>query len=96
MKKFFKKITPSTYLHIGLIAILFLFLLLPLIFTLFKANGNDINYIFNHAKLGSSILNSILYSLLGAVISVILSTIIAYLLTRAKLYQCLFLPYPLV
>ncbi len=85
MKKFFKKITPSTYLHIGLIAILFLFLLLPLIFTLFKANGNDINYIFNHAKLGSSILNSILYSLLGAVISVILSTIIAYLLTRANI-----------
>ena len=85
MKNFFKKIKPSTYLHIGLLAILFLFLLLPLIITLTKANPSDINYIFKHAKLGSSILNSILYSLVGAVVSVVLATIVAYLLTRANI-----------
>ena len=71
MKKLFKKIKPSTYLHIGLLAILFLFLLLPLIIMLFKANGSDVSYVFNHAKLGSAILNSFLYSLVGAVISVV-------------------------
>ena len=60
MKKLFKKIKPSTYLHIGLLAILFLFLLLPLIIMLFKANGSDVSYVFNHAKLGSAILNSFL------------------------------------
>ena len=85
MKVFFKKIKPSTYLHIGLLAILFLFLVLPLIVMLFKANGSDINYVFHHAKLGSAILNSFLYSLVGAVISIVLATIVAYFLTRANI-----------
>ena len=85
MKKFFKRINPSTFLHIGLIAILFLFLLLPLIIMLFKANGGDIQYIFSHPKLGKSILNSFIYSFAGALIAVILATIVAYFLNRADI-----------
>ena len=85
MKKFLKRIKPSTYLHIGLLAILFLFLLLPLIIMLCKANGNDINYIFSHSKLGNSVLNSLIYSLAGALISVVLSTIVAYFLNRSNI-----------
>ena len=57
MKKFFKGIKPSTYLHIGLLAILFLFLVLPLIIMLFKTSGSDFSYVFNHNKLGGAILN---------------------------------------
>ena len=85
MKKFFKRIKPSSYLHIGLLAILFLFLVLPLIIMLFKANGNDYRYIFTHEKLAESILNSFVYSLAGAIISVILATIVAYFLNRAEI-----------
>ena len=80
-----RRINPSIFLHIGLLAILFLFLILPLIIMLFKANGSDFNYVFGHNKLGKSILNSILYSLAGAVISVILATVVAYFLTRANI-----------
>ena len=80
-----RRINPSIFLHIGLLAILFLFLILPLIIMLFKANGSDFSYVFGHNKLGKSILNSILYSLAGAVISVILATVVAYFLTRANI-----------
>ena len=85
MKKFFKRIKPSSYLHVGLLAILFLFLVLPLIIMLFKANGGDYRYIFTHEKLAESILNSFVYSLAGAIISVILATIVAYFLNRAEI-----------
>lgn len=85
MKNFFKKIKPSNYLHIGLLAILFLFLVLPLIIMLFKANGNDYQYIFTHEKLPRAILNSFVYSLIGAVISVVIATIVAYLLNRSRI-----------
>ena len=85
MKKFFKRIKPSSYLHVGLLAILFLFLVLPLIIMLFKANGGDYRYIFTHEKLAESILNSFVYSLAGAIISVILATVVAYFLNRAEI-----------
>lgn len=85
MKKFFKGIKPSTYLHLGLLAILFLFLVLPLIIMLCKANGNDYQYIFTHEKLPGAILNSFLYSLIGAIISVVLATIVAYLLNKSSI-----------
>ena len=85
MKKFFKGIKPSTYLHLGLLTILFLFLVLPLIIMLCKANGNDYQYIFTHEKLPGAILNSFLYSLIGAIISVVLATIVAYLLNRSSI-----------
>ena len=85
MKKFFKKIQPSTYLHLGLLAILFLFLVLPLIVMLCKANSNDYRYIFTHEKLLGAILNSLAYSLIGAFISVVLATLVAYLLNRSSI-----------
>ena len=81
-----KKVKASTlFLHIGLLAIFVLFLVVPLIIMLTKANGNDINYIFSHSKLGNSVLNSFIYSLAGAVIAVILATIVAYFLNRSNI-----------
>lgn len=84
MKNFFKKIKPSTYLQIGLGIILFVFLILPLIFMLFKVDGNDLSYIFSDSKFYESIGNSLLYSLISALISIILATIVAYYLSRIK------------
>ncbi|MBO6280347.1 MAG: ABC transporter permease subunit [Bacilli bacterium] len=85
MKNFFKKIKPSTYLQLGLIAILFLFLVLPLIFMLFKVGGNDLNYVFNDENFYKAIGNSIIYSLAGSLITTILATIVAYYLSRLRI-----------
>ena len=85
MKKFFKRIKPSNYLHIGLLAILFLFLVLPLIVMLCKANGDDYRFIFSQSRLSRSIFNSVIYSFVGAVISVVLATVVAYLLNRSSI-----------
>ena len=85
MKKFFRRIKPSFLLQIGLVAILFVFLVLPIIFMLFKVNGNDFNYVFKDSNFYKSIGNSVIYSLIGTVISVVLATIVAYFLNRIKI-----------
>ena len=88
MKNFFKKINkPSLYLQLGLIAILFVFLLLPLIFMLFKVNGSDLEYVFNDENFYKSIGNSVIYSLAGTFISVILAVIAAYFLSRIRIKE---------
>ena len=82
MKAFFKRVKPSIFLQIGLFLILFLFLLLPLIFMLFKVDGNDFEYVFKDENFYKSILNSVIYTLVGTVISVVLATVVAYFLNR--------------
>lgn len=84
MKAFFKKIKPSLYLQISLFIILFVFLILPLIYMLFKVNGGDFSYVFKDDVFYKAIGNSVLYSLSGTVISVILATLTAYFLSRIK------------
>ena len=87
MKKFLKRIKPSLFLQIGLFLILFFFLLLPLIFMLFKVNGNDFNYVFSDNNFYKSILNSAIYTLSGTIISVVLATVTAYFLNRIHFKQ---------
>ena len=82
MKAFFKRVKPSIFLQIGLFLILFLFLLLPLIFMLFKVDSNDFEYVFKDENFYKSILNSVIYTLVGTVISVVLATVVAYFLNR--------------
>ena len=84
MKKFFKKIKPSTILQIGLFLILFLFLVLPLIVMLFKAGASDYK-IFTDKNFYLSILNTFIYSFAGAVISVFLAVVSAYFLNRSNI-----------
>ena len=85
MKDKLKRIRPSLFLQLGLIAILFIFLLLPLIFMLFKVNGSDLSYVFSDNVFYTAIGNSLLYSLIGTVISVVLATIAAYFLNRIRM-----------
>lgn len=100
MKKSYQRIKPSLYLQIGLVLILFLFLLLPLIFMLFKVSGSDLGYVFQDSIFYKSILNSIIYSLSGTIISVVLATITAYFLNRIhfkhKKWLILFLTLPML
>ena len=79
-----KRIKPSLFLQIGLIAILFVFLILPLVFMLFKVEGGDLSYVFRDNNFYKSIGNSLLYSLIGTVISVTLAIVVAYFLSRVK------------
>lgn len=82
-KKF--KFTPSLILQGGLILILFVFLLLPLIYMLFKVEGNDVSYVLEDEVFYTAIKNSLLYSSISTVITVILATICAYFLSRIKI-----------
>lgn len=85
MKKFIQRIKPSLFLQIGLFVILFVFLILPLVFMLFKVDGNDLNYVFKDAVFYKAIGNSLTYTLAGTIISVSLATLVAYFLSRIKL-----------
>lgn len=80
-----KRIRPSLYLQIALIAILFVFLLLPLFFLLFNVGGSDLSYVFNDPKFYKSIGNSLLYSFIGTLISVSLAIACAYFLSRMRI-----------
>ena len=82
---FFKKLKPSNYLQIGLSIILFVFLILPLIFMLFKVNGSDLKYVFSDNNFYKSIGNSLLYSMIGTLISVTIATLVAYYLNRIRM-----------
>lgn len=73
---------PSFYLHLALIAILFVFLLLPIIYLLASINGSDLSYIFTNQNFFKSILNSLIYTSVATVISVTLAIICAYFLSR--------------
>ena len=79
---FFKKIKPSTYLQLAVGIILFIFLLLPLIYMLFRVSGNDLSFVFSDENFYSSIVNSLIYSAIGSVSAVILALIAAYFITR--------------
>ena len=100
MKAFLKKIKPSLFLQIGLILVLFLFLVLPLIVMLFKASGDDLKYVFSNDDFYKAIGNSLLYSFLGTAISVVLAVVVAYFLNRAhiqgKKWLILFLTLPML
>ena len=86
MEKNAKKIIkPSFLLQIALFAILFIFLLLPLIYMVFQIKSDDINYIFTDSNFYTSLLNSLLYSFISAFLAIILATISAYLLSRLKI-----------
>ena len=73
---------PIIFLQIGLVLILFIFLLLPLFFMLFKVTGDDFSYVTKDEIFYKAIGNSLLYSLIGTLISTILATICAYFLSR--------------
>lgn len=92
--------TPSFYLQLGLVTILFVFLLLPLLFMAFKIDGNDFSYVFGDETFYTSILNSVIYSLVGTTISVVLALISAYFLSRSgiknKKWIVLFLTMPML
>ena len=79
------RIKPSIFLQGGLILILFIFLLLPLLFMLFKVKGTDLNYVFNDKNFYKSIGNSVLYSSIATIITVSLSTICAYFLSKIRI-----------
>lgn len=85
MRNITKRLRPSLFLQIGLVLILFLFLLLPLIFMLFKVDGNDFAYVYKDNNFYLAIGNSLLYSLIGTVISVVLAIIAAYFLNRIRI-----------
>ena len=85
MRNITKRLRPSLFLQIGLALILFLFLLLPLIFMLFKVDGNDFKYVYKDNNFYLAIGNSLLYSLIGTVISVALAIIAAYFLNRIRI-----------
>lgn len=85
MKAFLKKIKPSLLLQIGLFAVLFVFLILPLIYMLFNVTSGDLEYVFTDEVFYKAIGNSVIYSLAGTLISVILATIVAYFLSRIKI-----------
>ena len=78
------RIKPIHFLQGGLLLILFVFLVLPLIFILFKAKGEDWSYVFKDENFYKSIGNSLLYSLIATCISSILATIAAYFLSRIR------------
>jgi len=73
------------FLQIALIIILILFLIVPLLFLLFKATSDDFSFIFGDSIFYSALGNSLLYSFCGALIAVILGTITAYLLSRLNI-----------
>ena len=77
--------TPSLLLQGGLILVLFVFLLLPLIYMLFKVDSNDLSYVFKDEVFYASIKNSLIYTTIATVITIILATTTAYFLSRLKI-----------
>lgn len=82
---FKKRFNPSLLLQIGLIAVLFVFLLLPLIFMLFKVNGNDFSYVFKDEVFLQSIKNSLIYTSISTIITIILATLVSYFVSRINI-----------
>lgn len=76
--------TPSFFIKVALIALLLLFIIVPVFSILTNVTPQDAAKLVSSPKFGYSILYSLLYSIIGATISVILAVFAAFLLSRSN------------
>jgi iron(III) transport system permease protein len=68
-----------------LLALLVLFIIVPLVTLFASLKGADFSYVFSDAGFHSAVLNSFLYSLAGSLIAVFCSLLAAYFLSRSRI-----------